>query len=241
MKAALKYLPLICLAFTAFCFAKAEKQWVSLFDGESLGSWRGYCQESVPKKWVAENGMLRFKDDGTHTMNGEGGGDLITRHKYENFEFTLEWRISEGGNSGVLYLAQELCGADGEKDLPIYRSAPEMQLLDNERHPDAKLGTNDNRKAGSLYDLIPASPQNTKPAGQWNKMTLKIDNNHVTHSMNGEAVVKYTLGSKEWKAMCADSKFKTWTEFINTAKKGHIGLQDHGDDVWFKNIKIREL
>ncbi|MFW6019809.1 MAG: 3-keto-disaccharide hydrolase, partial [Bacteroidales bacterium] len=169
------------------------------------------------------------------------GGDIITREKYQNFELSLEWKVSEGGNSGIFYLAREKCGNDSVPEQPIYKSAPEMQILDNERHPDAKLGEDGNRQAGALYDLIPAKPQNANPAGEWNKVLITVYKGTVIHNQNGENVVEYHLWTDDWEAMCADSKFSEWEDFINTAKKGYIGLQDHGDDVWFRNIKIREL
>ena len=120
-------------------------------------------------------------------------------------------------------------------------SSPEMQILDNEKHPDAILGKDGNRQAGSLYDLIPAVPQNAKPAGEWNEVKVLVYKGTVVHWMNGENVLEYHLWTDQWKEMCANSKFKDWPEFINTAEEGYIGLQDHGDDVWFRNIKIREL
>jgi len=161
--------------------------------------------------------------------------DLITEKKYSNFELSLEWNISQGGNSGIVIFAQEV------PEKPIYMSAPEMQVIDNQNHPDAKLGVNGNRQAGSLYDMIPAVPQNAKPAGEWNQVGILSDNGRVVFKLNGENVVTFTLGTDEWKQMCANSKFKDWEWFVNTAKEGHIGLQDHGFEVWFRNIKIREL
>lgn len=212
--------------------SKKEKKrgWVLLFDGESLENFKGYNKQSVPAKWIIEDSSIKFD-----ASKKEGGGDIITKNKYENFELTLEWKISEGGNSGIFILGQEVAGD------PIYKTAPEMQVLDNERHPDAKKGKNGNRKAGSLYDLIPANPQNAKPAGEWNKIVIKVDNGKVTHFQNGKKVVEYEPWSDAWKVMVKDSKFKDWQGFVNLAKKGHIGLQDHGDDVWYKNIKIKEL
>jgi hypothetical protein len=166
---------------------------------------------------------------------GGSGGDIITLNKYKDFELELEWKVSEGGNSGIFYLAQELEGK------AIYMSAPEMQILDNEKHPDAKLGKDGNRQAGALYDLIPAVPQNAKPAGEWNHVKILVYQGTVVHWMNGENVLEYHLWTDEWKEMVANSKFKDWPEFVNPATEGYIGLQDHGNDVWFRNIKIKEL
>lgn len=151
---------------------------------------------------------------------------------------SLEWKISEGGNSGIFYLAEEI---EGE---PIFTSAPEMQVLDNERHPDARLGKDGNRKSGSLYDLIPADPQNANPVGEWNKVSIIVYRGTVVHIQNGETVVEYHLWTDDWKEMVEDSKFKDWENFLNVGgndKHGFIGLQDHGDDVWFRNIKIKRM
>ncbi len=209
--------------------------WTSLFNGTSTQGWRGYNKTAFPEKgWDIVDGTLHCIGSGAGEAGGSGG-DIIYDKKFGNFELSLEWKISQGGNSGIFILAQEIPGA------PIYESSPEMQILDNERHPDAKLGVNGNRMAGSLYDLIPAVPQNTKPAGEWNKVSIICYQGTVVFNQNGANVVEFHLWTEEWKKMCANSKFKDWEMFINTAKEGYIGLQDHGNDVWFRNIRIREL
>ncbi len=209
--------------------------WTSLFNGSSTQGWRGYNKPAFPEKgWEIVDGTLHCIGSGAGEAGGSGG-DIIYDKKFGNFELSLEWKISQGGNSGIFILAQEIPG------VPIYESAPEMQILDNERHPDAKLGVNGNRMAGSLYDLIPAVPQNTKPAGEWNKVSIICYQGTVVFNQNGANVVEFHLWTEDWKKMCANSKFKDWEMFINPAKEGYIGLQDHGNDVWFRNIKIREL
>ena len=214
-----------------------EDGWELLFDGETTEGWRGYLKEDFPSQgWTIEDGALKVIGSGAGEAGG--GGDIIYDEKFKDFELSLEWKVSEGGNSGIFYLAQEI---EGE---PIYTSAPEMQILDNERHPDARLGRDGNRMAGSLYDLIPAKPQNAKPVGQWNKVNIIVYRGTVVHFQNDEQVVEYHLWTDDWKNMVADSKFKDWENFINAGgedRTGYIGLQDHGDDVWFRNIKIKRM
>ena len=149
----------------------------------------------------------------------------------------LEWRIAEKGNSGIFYL-----GSEDPKFKYIFQTAPEMQVLDNARHPDAKLGKDGNRQSGSLYDLIPAKPQNFRGAGEWNEAELIIKDKHVTHIQNGEVVVEYEFGTEAWNELVAGSKFPGLNpDWANLQEKGVFGLQDHGDHVWFRNIKIKEL
>lgn len=206
-----------------------------IFDGKSTAGWRGYNKTEFPSKgWEVVDGTLHCIGSGAGEAGGDGG-DIIYDKKYSNFELTLEWKISEGGNSGIFILGQEIPGE------PIYKSSPEMQVLDNDKHPDAKLGVNGNRKAGSLYDLIPANPQNTKPVGQWNKVSIMVYQGTVVFNQNGANVVEFHLWTDEWKKMVANSKFKDWQWFVNPAKEGYIGLQDHGNDVWYRNIKVKEL
>ena len=217
--------------------SKKEKKegWILLFDGKSTDQWRGYGKQEFPKGWLIEDGAIKCNGSGRGEAGAKDGGDIITKDQYQNFELTLEWKISEGGNSGIFILGQEV---EGE---PIYMSSPEMQVLDNEKHPDAKLGRDGNRQAGSLYDLIPADPQNAKPVGQWNKVVITVYKGTVIYNQNGKNVVEYHLWTPEWKEMVADSKFKDWPNFIDPATKGYIGLQDHGDDVWYKNIKVKVM
>ena len=214
--------------------AEIDEGWLLLFDGKTTTNFRGYNNETFPDKgWVVEDGTLHVLGSGRGEAGG--GGDIITEKKYGNFEFSLEWKVSEGGNSGIFYLAQEKPGQ------PIWKSAPEMQILDNAKHPDAKLGVDGNRAAGSLYDLIPGKFEAVKPAGEWNLVKIMVYKGTVVHWVNGEKVLEYHLWTSDWKDMVLKSKFKDYDDFVNTADKGYIGLQDHGDDVWFRNIKIREL
>ena len=225
--------------------AAADPNTIVLFDGTSLDGWRGYNKDHVPSRWTIEDGCLKFSGSGGgEAQTGEGGDIIFAAQKFKNFELELEWKISKGGNSGIFYLAQELPGK------PIYISAPECQVLDNENHPDAKLGKDGNRQSSSLYDMIPAKPQNSKPAGEWNKVKIMVYKGTVVHYQNDEAVVEYHLWTPQWTEMLQASKFseERWPDafaLLNNcggdAREGYIGFQDHGDDVWFRNIKVTVL
>jgi len=214
--------------------AELADGWILMFNGLTSDMWRSHNGETFPDKgWEVVDGTLHVIGSGRGEAGG--GGDILFDRKFSNFELTLEWKVSEGGNSGIFYLAQEIPGD------PVWKSAPEMQILDNERHPDAKLGVDGNRAAGSLYDLIPGKMEAVKPAGEWNQARIMVYKGTVVHTMNGENVLEYHLWTDDWKNMVANSKFKDYEHFINPAPEGYIVLQDHGDDVWFRNIKIREL
>lgn len=226
-------------------FLVDKKGYITIFDGQSFAGWRGYGQSSMPSKWKIEDGCIKLDSK----ANGEGG-DIIFAHKFKNFELTMEWKISKGGNSGIFYLAQETTNDKKELE-PIYISCPECQVLDNENHPDGKLGVDGNRKAGSLYDMIPAKPQNAKPYGEWNTAKIMVYKGTVVHGQNGENVVEYHLWTPKWTEMLQNSKFKEDGDFPIAYKllnnmggdnhEGYIGFQDHGDDVWYRNIKIKEM
>jgi hypothetical protein len=217
----------------------AEKTdgWQLLFDGTTSAGWRGYLKESFPAGWEVVDGTLHCKASGRGEAGGVDGGDIIYDKQFQNFHLKLEWKISEGGNSGIFYLGQE------SKEFEfIYYTAPEMQVLDNERHLDANLGKDGNRKAGSLYDLIPAVPQNARPAGEWNSAEIQVYQGTVIHSQNGEKVLEYHLWTPAWNELVAGSKFPELNpKWAEVAAQGYFALQDHGNDVWFRNIKIKEL
>lgn len=227
--------------------------YITIFDGKSLDGWRGYGKDKVPSRWIIEDGCLKFCGTGTGEGQTGEGGDLIFAHKFKNFELELEWKISKGGNSGIFYLAQEVTSKDkdGNEVLePIYISAPEFQVLDNANHPDAKLGKDNNRQAASLYDMIPAVPQNAKPFGEWNKAKIMVYKGTVVHGQNDENVLEYHLWTKQWTDMLQASKFseEKWPlafELLNNCggenHEGFIGVQDHGDDVWYRNIRVKVL
>lgn len=212
-----------------------NEDWILMFDGDTTEGWRSYNGESFPAQgWkITEEGYLMCIGSG-HGEAGGAGGDIIYDQKFQDFKLSLEWKISEGGNSGIFYLAKET------PEEPIWKSALEMQILDNERHPDAELGEEGNRQAGSLYDLIPANPQNANPAGEWNSVEIMVYQGTVVHKMNGATVLEYHLGTSDWEEMVNNSKFAEFEEF-GKYREGYIGLQDHGNDVWFRNIKIKKL
>jgi hypothetical protein len=226
--------------------------YIVIFDG-TFNGWRGYGKETVPGKWTIEDGAIKFNGTGAGEAQDGQGGDIIFAHKFKNFELSIDWKVSKGGNSGIFYLAKEIEAKDPQGNWrmePIYISSPESQVLDNENHPDAKLGIDGNRQSTSLYDMIPAKPQNANPFGEWNNTTIMVYRGTVVHGQNGVNVVEYHLWTPQWTDMLQASKFsqERWPlafELLNNVggvnREGYIGLQDHGDDVWFKNIKIKIL
>ena len=214
----------------------AEKAagWKLLFDGKTWNGWRGFRREKVPVEgWMIEDGAIKH-------LAGQGeqsqqGGDIITVGQYDNFELQIEWRISPGANSGIKYLVAEEMVKSGYSGIGF-----EMQVLDDDRHPDAKMGKGGNRTAGALYDLIAPENKVLQPVGEWNQVRLIIRGNLVEHWLNGTKVVEYELGSPQLKSLIAESKYKNVAGF-GDVRKGHILLQDHGNEVWFRNIKLREL
>lgn len=196
-------------------------EWRSLFDGVSLDGWRGYHSPEPPDGWRVDDGTLH---------RGDGGGDIMTAEAFGDFELSLEWRVARGANSGIFYRAAT--GLDH-----IFMSAPEMQVLDDAGHAD---GGDPLTSAGANFGLHPAPRGVVRPAGEWNEARILVDGNHVEHWLNGVKVVEYELGSPEWRQLVAESKFAQWPDY-GAAPRGHIGLQDHGDPVWYRNIRIREL
>ena len=196
--------------------------WTMLFDGRTLKGWHNYDTPGKPViGWSAENGVL--------VRSGEGG-DLTTDKPYANFELELEWMVERGGNSGIIYRIDH----SGEKS---YLSGPEMQILDDAVHRDGK---NPLTSAGANYALHPAVPGLNKGPGVWNAVRLVVNGTHVEHWLNGKQVVAYELGSADWEARRKASKFAA-AEKYGRAMRGHIALQDHGDRVSFRNVRIREL
>ena len=208
--------------------------WKVLFDGSSLEAWRNYGADTLGSAWkidAVDNSLyLDVSDKSSWQTNN--GGDIITRESYDDYELELEWKIGDCGNSGIIYNVTE----DEAYDY-VWRTGPEMQILDNSCHPDAKIYTH---RAGDLYDMIAGDSTAVKAAGNWNKVRLVNRDGSVEHWMNGQKVVEYTNTGDEWAERIADSKFAEMPGFGKTTG-GHIALQDHGDPVWFRNIRIREL
>lgn len=192
----------------------------------SVPGWHTFNKEGLDPSWQMEDGVLSFDKS-----RGEGG-DIVTDKEYENFELSLEWKISDCGNSGLFWNIVE-----SEKYRWPWQTGPEMQILDNKCHPDAKIVTH---RAGDLYDMIETSVVNVKPAGEWNSIKVRSDHGKMSFSQNGTEVVTFTMHDESWDTMVANSKFKGMEDF-GKAKKGRIGLQDHNDKVWFRNISITEL
>jgi hypothetical protein len=214
----------------------AEKAagWRLLFNGKSFDGWRGFHSDKVPAGWAIEDGCI--KKVPAQGELGQAGGDLITFDQFDNFEFSIEWKLSKEANSGIKYLISESLPPTGRSGVSF-----EYQVLDDENHPDAKAGIAGNRTAGSLYDLIPASKaKKLKPIGEFNRTRIVVKGNHIEHWLNGVKVVEFERGGEKLKQHIAESKFKNTKGFGETAK-GHILLQDHGDAVWYRNIKIRTL
>lgn len=224
---------------------KDKDGFITLFDGKSFNGWRAYDADTVPGRWSIDEGAFKVSGSGQGEAHADDGGDLIFAHKFKNFELTFDWKVGKGSNSGIFYLAREIKGQN------IWISSPEYQILDNVDHLDANLGENGNRKSASLYDMIPANPQNANPVGEWNTGAILVYKGTVVHKQNGKNVLEYHLWTPQWNERIADSKFKPGgdyplaygllTNLGGEAHEGYIGLQDHGEDVWFKNIKIKIL
>ena len=207
----------------------AEKAagWTLLFDGHSLDGWRAYKKpDAAGLRWKVDDGSLSLP---AQTAAGTRSGDIISKDTFEQFELTVDWRIAPGGNSGIKYfILEDLDSAIGH----------EYQVIDDERHADAKIGPH--RQTAAFYDVLPATDRPMKPAGEWNTTRIVVRGQTVEHWLNGKKVLQYELGSPALKAAIAKSKFKGIARF-GTRQNGHILLQDHGNQVWFRSIKIRRL
>lgn len=209
-----------------------ENEWVELFDGTSFDGWKKYGGGEVGNAWKIKDGTMYL--DAANKENWEQGdaGDIVTVDEFENFHFQLEWKIAENGNSGIIFLVHE-----SEDYSYPWMTGLEMQILDNDGHPDAKIRTH---RAGDLYDLIESSEETVKPIGEWNLAEIIVNQGELQLHLNGVMIVSTSLWTPEWEEMVANSKFKDMPGF-GKYRKGKIALQDHGDEVWFRNIRVKEL
>jgi len=202
--------------------------WRLLFDGKTTKGWRGFKSDTMPDGgWLVGDGMLR------RVAGGEKVGDIVTIEQFESFELMLEWRIPPAGNSGIKYPVDESMVTSGRSGLGF-----EYQILDNAGHPDAKQGKGGNRTSGALYDLIAPKVDVVREPGRWNESKILIHGSQVEHWLNGKKLLEFELGSPALKALIGESKYKAIPRF-GEIRKGHILLQDHGDGVDFRNIKVR--
>ncbi|HYF32723.1 MAG TPA: DUF1080 domain-containing protein [Chitinophagaceae bacterium] len=212
--------------------AQKSEGWQLLFDGTTKNGWHVYNNKSDGAAWKVANGVLYLDTAQKKDWQVVGGGDIVTDEEFENYHFKVEWKVTPGGNSGIIFNIKE-----DPKYEHTWHTGPEMQVLDNAGHADSKINKH---RAGDLYDLISASPETVKPAGEWNLAEIVSNKGTLEFYLNGTKVVSSTMWDDNWKKMIAASKFKQWPDF-GTYKKGRIGLQDHGDHIEFRNIMIRKL
>jgi Domain of Unknown Function (DUF1080) len=201
--------------------------WVSLFDGSTTSGWHNYGKTGVNSRWKIADSAI------TIDTSSKESGDIVSNDEYENFHLQAEWKIAPKGNSGIIFLVKE----DTAKYDYTFKTGPEMQVLDNNGHEDAKIPKH---RAGDLYDLIACSKETVKPAGEWNLAEIMINKGKLDLLLNGTTVVSTTLWDDNWKKLVAGSKFKNMPDF-STFKTGRIALQDHGNLVSYRNIRIRKL
>jgi hypothetical protein len=201
----------------------AKPKFIDLLENKDLSNFRGYKDEEIGEGWSLDGKYLYF--------DGSGGGDIITKEVYGDFDLQVEWKVADGANSGIMYRVSQ-------GDSAPYMSGPEYQILDDAEHDDGK---NEITSAGSLYGMYPPQgDKKLKAAGSWNKTRIKVEGNKVTHLLNAVKVVQAEIGSDDWNAKLGASKFKDWEKFAKN-KEGHIAFQDHGNEVWFRNIRIKRL
>lgn len=215
-----------------------DNGWQSLFDGKTTNGWHTYGKQTIGKAWKVDNGALHLDASNKKDWQTSEGGDIVTNDEFENFDLKLDWKIAKLGNSGIMFYVKE----DAAKYPYAWSTGPEVQVLDNGTpitpgHEDGKLYTH---RAGDLYDLLASKDNVAKPAGEWNEVEIVANKGKLDLYMNGQHTLSTTLWNDYWRKMIANSKFKDMPDF-GTFKKGKIALQDHGYDVWFRNIKIKKL
>jgi hypothetical protein len=207
--------------------------WRPLFDGQTTKGWHSYGKDSVGSAWKVVDGALHLDASNKKDWQTGDGGDIVTDEEFDNFHLKLDWKIAQNGNSGIILFVKE----DTAQYPYTWSTGLEMQVLDNAGHPDAKIHKH---RAGDLYDLIASSPETVKPAGEWNQVEVISNNGSLEFYQNGQKVVSTTLWDDNWRALIAGSKFAKMQDF-GTFKSGKIALQDHGDNVWYRNIMIKRL
>jgi len=210
-----------------------DNGWVSLFDGKTTTGWHSYGKDKAGASWTIDDGAIYFDAEIKGGPDGKSSGDLVTDKEYGDFHLKLEWRISRNGNSGIIFFVHE----DTAKYKATYHTGPEMQVLDNDGHSDGKIIKH---RTGDLYDLISSSTETVKPVGEWNEAEIIVNDGKLDFVLNGTNVVSTTMWNDNWKTLVAGSKFKGMPGF-SIYKKGKIALQDHGNAVWYRNIKIKEF
>lgn len=235
-----RYIVLVFLAVSYLTSAqspntlsKQEKKdgWKLLFDGTTTNGWRKFKSDKIGAAWKVADGALFLDAANKKDWQVGDGGDIVSEGEFENYELSIEWKIQPCGNSGIIFNVQE-----GDYKYP-WHTGPEFQVLDNACHPDAKIIKH---RAGDLYDLISCKTETVKPAGEWNVAVIKANKGKYSFWLNGTEVTNVDMNSTEWKTLIAGSKFKSMPDF-GKFTKGRISLQDHGDQVWYRNIKIKEL
>ncbi|MGB1448927.1 MAG: 3-keto-disaccharide hydrolase [Flavobacteriaceae bacterium] len=214
---------------------QSDQEWISLFDGKTLNGWHQYNGDAIGEEWSVKDGVMTFEPKENRQW-GDGGKNIVTDQEFTSFVLSIEWNVSEAGNSGIFWGVQE-----GEEYGEPYVTGPEIQILDNERHPDAKANPKFHQ-AGALYDLVQPKADVCNPAGEWNHVLLTVDHNINEGNVvfNGTEIVRFPLSGDAWDELVNNSKFKGWKGF-GEFKTGKIGLQDHDDKVSFRNIKIKVL
>jgi hypothetical protein len=207
----------------------SKKGFTKLFDGKTAKGWHTYGKTTAGSKWVIEDGAFHFNPNG----DSNGGGDLVTDNEYSNFHLKIDWKIAPNGISGIIYYVKE----DPAKYNQTYSTGLEMQVLDNDGHKDGKIPKH---RSGDLYDLIKSSSEPVKPVGEWNTAEIICKDGKLEQYLNGVKVVSTTLWNDNWKTLVAGSKFANWADW-GTYKSGKIALQDHGNEVWYRNIMIKQL
>jgi hypothetical protein len=210
-----------------------QEGWQLLFDGKTTAGWHKYGNLPIGTAWKVEDNCLHLDTTQKEGWQIKGGGDIVSENEYADFHLKLEWKIADSGNSGIMFYVHE----DTAKFKYPWMTAPEMQVLDNNGHPDSKIFKH---RAGDLYDLIPCSKETVGKAGEWNVAEIKSEKGKLDFYLNGTNVVSTNMSDTSWTGMIARSKFKAFPGF-GTFKQGRIALQDHGNAVWYRNIKIRKL